>query len=103
MARVKIYGKLVASYKGHSMGETALLDRTLEVYQLKSGKYKGVLWRSHCKGWAENPNNIIRTCKSDSQNVLVTEAQIVKLFGGASNFEYRYDEITHRLVSTDKL
>ena len=46
----KIYGKLIATYQKNSDGsKVGLMNRTLEIYELKSG-LKGVLWCSSSKG-----------------------------------------------------
>ena len=54
----KIYGKHVANYKWHSTENTSVIDRCLEIYELKSC-IKAVLWNSGISGWREEPNKPI--------------------------------------------
>lgn len=60
MATVKIYGKLIETYGKNSKSKGGIIDKTLEIYETKTG-LKGVLWSSKYKGWKENRNNIIST------------------------------------------
>ena len=78
----KIYGKLIATYQKNSDGSKGgLMNRTLEIYELKSG-LKGVLWCSSSKGWKNNENNIISIAKFNYANRDATKYRDCKYFGG---------------------
>ena len=54
----KINGKHIANYTWHSTDNTAIVDRCLEVYELKTCM-KLLLWNSGIKGWKGKPNKPI--------------------------------------------
>lgn len=55
---MKIYGKLIARARKNSNGSPyGLMDRTLEIYEIKTG-LKGVLFESSEKGWKKKENVI---------------------------------------------
>ena len=55
---MKIYGKLIARARKNSNGSPyGLMDRTLEIYEIKTG-LKGVLFKSSEKGWKKKENVI---------------------------------------------
>ena len=55
---MKIYGKLIACARKNSNGSPCgLMDRTLEIYEIKTG-LKGVLFKSSEKGWKKKENVI---------------------------------------------
>lgn len=55
---MKIYGKLIACVRKNSNGSPCgLMDRTLEIYEIKTG-LKGVLFESSEKGWKKKENVI---------------------------------------------
>ena len=54
---MKIYGKLIACARKNSNGSHGFMDRTLEIYEIKTG-LKGVLFDSSEKGWKKKENVI---------------------------------------------
>ena len=55
---MKNYGKLIErSFKNSNGKEGGLMDRCLEIYEIKSG-LKGVLFNSGMKGWKRKENII---------------------------------------------
>ena len=54
----KIYGKHIANYKWRSKDTSAVVDRCLEIYELKTC-LRAVVWNSGVKGWREEPNKPI--------------------------------------------
>ena len=54
---MKIYGKLIACARKNSNGRHGFMDRTLEIYEIKTG-LKGVLFKSSQKGWKKKENVI---------------------------------------------
>ena len=77
----KIYGKLIATYHKNSDGSTSgLMNRTLEIYELKTC-LKGVLWSSSSKGWKDNENNIISVAKFNYADCDATEHCVCEYFG----------------------
>ena len=57
---MKIYGKLIACARKNSNGSHGFMDRTLEIYEIKTG-LKGVLFKSSEKGWKKKENVISYT------------------------------------------
>ena len=85
----KIYGKLIATYQKNSDGsKSGLMNRTLEIYELKSG-LKGVLWSSTSKGWKDNENNIISIAKFNYADRHATEYRVCEDFGGGYELKSR--------------
>ena len=85
----KIYGKLIATYQKNSDGsKSGLMNRTLEIYELKSG-LKGVLWSSSSKGWKDNENNIISVAKIEYTDRDATEQFLCNYFGGGYELKSR--------------
>ena len=59
-------GKVIKTlYKSSNGG--ALQDRTLEIYQMKTG-YKGMLWNSSKRGWKSSPNKPMEIFKAKNIN-----------------------------------
>lgn len=85
----KIYGNLIATYQKNSNGtKGGIMNRTLEIYELKSG-LKGVLWSSSYKGWKENENNIISIAKFNYADRDATEYRVCEYFGGGYELKSR--------------
>ena len=85
----KIYGKLIATYQKNFDGsKSGLMNRTLEIYELKSG-LKGVLWSSSSKGWKDNENNIISIAKFNYADRDATEYRVCEYFGGGYELKSR--------------
>ena len=85
----KIYGKLIATYQKNSDGsKSGLMNRTLEIYELKSG-LKGVLWSSSSKGWKDNDNNIMSVAKFNYADRDATEYRVCEYFGGGYELKSR--------------
>lgn len=85
----KIYGKLIATYHKNSDGSNSgLMNRTLEIYEIKSG-LKGVLWRSSYRGWKDNENNIISVAKFNYADRDATEYRVCEYFGGGYELKSR--------------
>lgn len=78
---MKIYGKHIATFrKNHNNANTGLMDRTLEVYELKSG-LKGVLFDSSTIGWRKE-SNIISVAKFRYEDCDATLYRVCEYFGG---------------------
>lgn len=79
------YGKLIAWVNKNSKGsEYGLMDRTLEIYQLKTG-LKGILYRSDELGWRK-AKNVLSVCKfTESTEVERPSIQRVKEYFGFGN------------------
>ena len=85
----KIYGKLITTYQKNSDGsQSGLMNRTLEIYELKSG-LKGVLWCSSTKGWKDDVNNIISVAKFNYDDRDATEYRVCEYFGGGYELKSR--------------
>ena len=85
----KIYDKLIDTYQKKSNGsKSGLMNRTLEIYELKSG-LKGVLWSSTSKGWKDNENNIISIAKFNYADRDATEYRVCEYFGGGYELKSR--------------
>ena len=85
----KIYGKLIATYQKNSDGsKSGFMNRTLEIYELKSG-LKGVLWFSSSKGWKDNENNIISVAKFNYADRDATEYRVCEHFRGGRELKSR--------------
>ncbi len=76
---MRIYGKLVATFHKSSNGG-ALLNRTLEVYETKSG-LKGILWATPYKRWKQ-PQNIISIAHFRTKDNDATLYRVKEYFGG---------------------
>ena len=76
---MRIYGKLVATYRKSSNGG-AVMNRTLEVYETKRG-LKGVLWASPYKGWKQ-PQNLISIAHFYNRDGDATLYRVREYFGG---------------------
>lgn len=58
---MKIYGKLIVRARKNSNGSPCgLMDRTLEIYEIKTG-LKGIMFKSSEKGWKKKENVISYT------------------------------------------
>ncbi len=79
------YGKLIARVNKNSKGsDYGIMDRTLEIYQLKTG-LKGILYRSDEFGWRK-ANNVISVCKfTESTEGERPSIQRVKEYFGFGN------------------
>ena len=85
----KIYGKLIATYQKNSDGiKGGLMNRTLEIYELKSG-LKGALWCSSHKGWKDDANNIISVATFNYADRDATEYRVCEYFGGGYELKSR--------------
>ena len=85
----KIYGKLIATYQKNSDGiKGGLMNRTLEIYEMKTG-LKGVLWCSSSKGWKDNEKNIISVAKFNYVDRDATEHSVCEYFGGGYELKSR--------------
>lgn len=65
-----IYGKHISTYKWHSKSSSALVDRCLELYELKY-EIKLVIWNCGFKGWREKPNKplLIIKCTNPQEDI----------------------------------
>ena len=85
----KIYGKLIATYQKNSDSiKGGLMNRTLEIYEMKTG-LKGVLWCSSSKGWKDNEKNIISVVKFNYADRDATEHHVCEYFGGGYELKSR--------------
>lgn len=77
---MKIYGKLIARARKNSNGSPCgLMDRTLEIYEIKTG-LKGVLFESSEKGWKKKENVISYTLfKTEDRDA--TPQRVCEYFG----------------------
>ena len=85
----KIYGKLIATYQKNSDGSKfGLMNRTLEIYELKSGC--GALHSaSNACTWWGNENNIISIAKFNYADRDATEYRVCEYFGGGYELKSR--------------
>ena len=77
---MKIYGKLIARARKNSNGSLCgLMDRTLEIYEIKTG-LKGVLFESSEKGWKKK-ENIISSAHFKIEEGDATPYRVCEYFG----------------------
>ena len=77
---MKIYGKLIARARKNSNGSPyGLMDRTLEIYEIKTG-LKGVLFKSSEKGWKKK-ENVISCAVFKAEDKDATPQRLCEYFG----------------------
>lgn len=77
---MKIYGKLIACARKNSNGSPyGLMDRTLEIYEIKTG-LKGVLFESSEKGWKKK-ENVISCAIFRAEDRDATPQRVCEYFG----------------------
>ena len=77
---MKIYGKLIACARKNSNGNPCgLMDRTLEIYEIKTG-LKGVLFKSSEKGWKKK-ENVISYALFKTEDRDATPQRVCEYFG----------------------
>ena len=77
---MKIYGKLIAIARKNSNGSPCgLMDRTLEIYEIKTG-LKGVLFKSSEKGW-KRKENVISSALFKIEEGDATPYRVCEYFG----------------------
>ena len=77
---MKVYGKLIACVRKNSNGSLCgLMDRTLEIYEIKTG-LKGVLFKSSEKGWKKK-ENVISSAIFRTEDRDATPYRVCEYFG----------------------
>ena len=77
---MKVYGKLIACARKNSNGSLCgLMDRTLEIYEIKTG-LKGVLFKSSEKGW-KRKENVISSALFKIEEGDATPYRVCEYFG----------------------
>lgn len=77
---MKVYGKLIACVRKNSNGSPyGLMDRTLEIYEIKTG-LKGVLFKSSEKGWKKK-ENVISSAIFRTEDRDATPYRVCEYFG----------------------
>ena len=76
---MRIYGKLIACARKNSNGRHGFMDRTLEIYEIKTG-LKGVLFKSSEKGWKKK-ENVISCAIFRTEDRDATPQRVCEYFG----------------------
>ena len=77
---MKVYGKLIAcARKNSNRSLCGLMDRTLEIYEIKTG-LKGVLFKSSEKGWKKK-ENVISSAIFRTEDRDATPYRVCEYFG----------------------
>ena len=76
---MKVYGKLIACARKNSNGCHGFMDRTLEIYEIKTG-LKGVLFKSSEKGWKKK-ENVISSAIFRTEDRDATPYRVCEYFG----------------------
>lgn len=76
---MKIYGKLITCVRKNSNGSHGFMDRTMEIYEIKTG-LKGVLFKSSQKGW-KRKENVISYAIFKTKDGYDTPQRVCEYFG----------------------
>lgn len=87
----KVYGNHIITAKW-SDGDTALLNRVMEVYKLKN-TYKVLIWDSDRSGWREEPNKPIKEFKEKSLSKILYDYHTLPNFDAYINPDPDYGTI----------